>query len=348
MLCYDLSYSSRMRRLSRTAIAVGLVAALGGPAASQSLPDFDSFMILRANGGGAAAASAEQAANALKDYDVVFLGELHDHIAGHLAEMALLRALHARVPRIALSMEQFERDVQPVVDDYLAGKIGEETLRTKGRAWSNYAEAYRPLIEYAKDHALPVIAANAPESVVRCVAQEGAGFLSTLSPDKRGWAAAELHAEDGPYKKKFLAFLSDDTAHGETRDTETATDAGERSFAAQVTRDDTMAESIANYLRANPGNMVVHVTGAFHVEARLGTIERLKMRAPNLKVALILPALADNPQAPAMTMDKAMRADFAILLRPEPESYVTDEERKTAEAGEALRIRAATSGGCKS
>jgi uncharacterized iron-regulated protein len=332
-----------MRRISKTAITLGLMIALGGPAASQSLPDFDSFMIVRAGGG--AAVSAEQAADALKDYDVIFLGELHDHIAGHLAEMALLRALQARVPKIALSMEQFERDVQPVVDDYLAGKIGEETLKTKGRAWNNYAEAYRPLVEFAKDHDLPVIAANAPESVVRCVAQEGAGFLATLSADKRDWAAAEIHTEDGRYKQKYLAFLSGDAAHGEARDAETAKAAGERSFAAQVTRDDTMAESIANYLHANPGHKIVHVTGAFHVEARLGTIERLKLRAPNLKIALILPVETANPLAPKMTTDNG--ADFAILLRPEPEAYVSDAERQTAEARESLSIRAATSGGCK-
>jgi len=331
-----------MGRISKTAITMGLMIALGGPAASQGLPDFDSFMIVPAGGG--TAVSAVQAANALKDYDVIFVGELHDHIAGHLAEMALLRALQARVPKIALSMEQFERDVQPVVDDYLAGKIGEETLKTKGRAWSNYAEAYRPLVEFAKDHALAVIAANAPESVVRCVAQQGADFLATLSADKRGWAAAELHTEDGPYKQKYLAFLSGDPAHGEAPGAGTAAAAAEKSYAAQVTRDDTMAESIANYLRANPGDKLVHVTGAFHVEAGLGTIERLKMRAPNLNIALVLPVETDNPQA-VMTADNG--ADFAILLRPEPEAYVSDEERKAAEDREAKSIRAATRGRCK-
>jgi uncharacterized iron-regulated protein len=331
-----------MRRTSKIAITLGLILALGGASQSAPLPDFDSFVIVQTEGG--AVVGADQAADALKNYDVVFLGELHDHIANHLAEMALLRALQARAPRVALSMEQFERDVQPVVDDYLAGRIGEETLKSKGRAWDNYAEAYRPLVEYAKEHALPVIAANAPASLVRCVAREGVGFLSTLPANKRGWAAAELHTEDGPYKQKFLAFLGGDAAHGRAGDGETAKAAAENSFAAQVTRDDTMAESIANYLHANPGHMVVHVTGVFHVEDRLGTIERLKMRAPNLKVALILPVETDAVAAP-MVADKG--ADFAIALRPEPRSYVTDDERKTAEAREVGSIRAATNDGCK-
>jgi uncharacterized iron-regulated protein len=333
-----------MCRTSRIVIALGLMFAFAGPAASQdsALPDFDSFVIMQTKSG--TAVSAEQAADALKGYDVVFLGELHDHIGTHLAEMALLRTLQARVPRIALSMEQFERDVQPVVNDYLAGRIGEETLKSKGRAWDNYAEAYRPLVEYAKDHALDVIAANAPASLVRCVAREGAVFLSTLPTAKRGWVAAELHTEDGPYKQKFLTFLGGDAAHGAAVDGETAQLAAENSFAAQVTRDDTMAESIVKYLYDNPGHMVVHVTGVFHVEDRLGTIERLKTRAANLKIALVLPVETDTGAAPTVP---AKGADFAVLLRREPVSYVTDDERKTAQAREASNIRAATGSECK-
>ena len=183
-------------------------------------------------------------------------------LANHLAELALLRALRERVPALALSMEQFERDVQPVVDDYLAGRIGEATLKHDGRAWSNYDEAYRPLVEYARDHALPVIAANAPAALVRCVGQKGAAFLQTLAAEKRGWAAAEIRTEDGPYKRKFLGLMNGDAAHGGVLSGARA----ESSFAAQVTRDETMADSIANFLHARPGARVVHITGAFHAD----------------------------------------------------------------------------------
>ena len=323
------------------------VTASGARGAEFALPDFTSFTIMRISGSVPAAVSADQAADALKDYDVIFIGELHDHIANHLAEMALLRSLQARAPQIALSMEQFERDVQPVLDDYLAGKVGEETLTAKGRAWKNYPEAYRPLVEYAKEHKLPVIAANVPEKLVRCVGREGAGFLATLSPSTRGWAAAQLHTEDGPYKRKYLEFLSGDAAHGGPADAPAAKARAENSFAAQVTRDDTMAESIALYLSAHPGGKLVHVTGAFHAEDRLGTVERLKTRMPNLKVALVLPVEADNPNAPAMTAEKAKGADFAILLRAEPESYASEEERKAAETQQAASFGAATGSGCK-
>jgi uncharacterized iron-regulated protein len=320
------------------------------PVIAMALPDFDSFTMAQVNGDGVKAVGVDQAADILKDYDVIIIGELHDHIANHLAEMELMDALHARAPLLALSMEQFDRDVQPVVDDYLAGKIGEETLKTRGRAWNNYAEDYRPLVEFAKEHGLPVIAANAPESLVRCVAQQGLNYLAALPPSERKWAAATIQVDDPLYRKEFLQFLGSDTAHAgpSAAGKNSAGTRADRLFAAQVTRDDTMAESIATYIGANPGHKVIHITGVFHVADGLGTVERLKSRMPNLKIALVVPVEVSNPEAPAVTPEDIEGADFAILLRPEPKPYVSEEERKTAEIGETKKIRAAIGGTCNS
>jgi uncharacterized iron-regulated protein len=307
---------------------------------ASSLPDLTAFALMRTGGGAARIVGVDEAADALKDDDVVFVGELHDHIGNHLAEMALFRALQARAPTLALSMEQFERDVQPVVDDYLAGRVGEDALRKRGRAWSNYAEAYRPLVEYAKDHGLPVIAAEAPTSVVVCVGEKGPEFLSQLAPDKRGWAAADLHLGDGAYKDKFFRFLAEDGAHGDADGKRAQPSAAaQRSYAAQVTRDDTMAESIFLYVQKHPGRKVFHITGAYHVEGGLGTVERLKARAPGLKVAVVVPVEIEQADALKIGPGDADGADFAILLRERPKDYVTDAERKAAEESQAADFR---------
>lgn len=296
------------------------------------LPDLTSFDLMRSEAGKTPMfVTVGQAADELKNYDVVFLGEWHDHPGNHLAEMALFREIYARAPQLALSMEQFERDVQPVVNDYMAGRIGEEALQQKGRAWGNYAESYRPLVEFAKEHNLPVIAANAPASVVRCVGEKGPEFLTQLDAEKRRWAAADLHLEDGAYKDKFMRFLKEDGTHGAAASDADAAATNARAFAAQVVRDDTMAESIALYLQKNPGHRVVHITGDFHVEGGLGTLERLKDRIPGLKVAVVVPAEAENPNRPAVSAADAKGGDFLFLMRGEPREYVTDAERKAAE-----------------
>lgn len=329
---------------SLIAISLGIMAGSAqpreAPTASATSFDFDTFQLLRVNGASVTALTVDQVANALEVYDVIFVGELHDHIANHLAELALLRAIYARAPHIALSMEQFERDQQSTVDDYLAGRIGEGTL-TSGLAWKNYDEAYRPLVEFAKDNRLAVIAANAPQKIVRCVGRDGLGYLSKLPAEKRNLIAAAIHAEDGAYKQKFLAFLNGDAAHrGSTGTTERA----EESFAAQVTRDDTMAESIANFLQTNPGYKVLHITGTFHAEEGLGTVERLKARAPELKIAVVLPVATGGESVVAASDLKG--ADFAIRIRKEPEPYITDKERKDADSREAEGFRVAASQGC--
>ena len=307
-------------------------------AASPALKDLTSFALMRIDQAKRTSAplSVEQLADALKDYDVVFFGEWHDHPGNHLAEMALFRAIHQREPQLALSLEQFERDVQPVIDDYMAGRIGEEALQRRGRAWSNYPESYRPLVEYAKENALAVIAAEVPTRVVRCVGQEGPEFLTHLRPEQRNWAAAELHLDGGAYRDKFFRFLAEDNGHGEGAPTDMAgapTAAALRSFAAQATRDDTMAESIFLYLRKHPGQKVVHITGAFHVEGFLGTVERLKLRAPNLKIAVVAPVEVEDPRRPGIGARDMDNGNYAFLLRSLPKSYVNDAEEKAAMTG---------------
>jgi uncharacterized iron-regulated protein len=330
-----------MRRLS---LAMSLAALMAWAASMHDgraaavlpvLPDLTSFLMLRSeNGQPPAAITIEQAADALKKYDVILFGEWHDHAGNHLAEMQLFRALYAQVPLLVLSMEQFERDVQGVVDDYMAGRIGEDALRGRGRAWPNYAEAYRPLVEYAKERHLPVLAANAPASVVRCVGQEGPDYLARLASDKRGWAAKDLHLEAGVYRDKFFKFLDEDGSHGAD---EKAVDASGqptasalRGFAAQVTRDDTMAESIALYLQKNPGHKVVHLTGAFHVASFLGTAERLRARAPNLKIAVINPVQVDDPEHPALGVEDQGGGNFSLLLMATPKDYASEAEERAA------------------
>jgi len=246
----------------------------------------------------------------------------------------LFRAVHQRSPQLALSLEMFERDVQPVLDDYMAGRIGEDALRGRGRAWSNYAEAYRPLVEYAKERRLPVIAANAPGSVVRCVGQKGPDYLTRLAAAKRGWTAKDLHLDAGSYRDKFFKFLDEDSSHGADEKAVDApgqpTASALRGFAAQVTRDDTMAESIALYLQKNPGHKVLHVTGAFHVASFLGTTERLKARMPDLKLAVINPVQVDDPEHPALRTEDQGGGTFSLLLRATPKEYANAVEEKAA------------------
>ena len=303
-----------------------------------ALPDLTAFSLLHTNGGSIPAriVSLEQAADMLLGYDVIFIGESHRHPGNHLAQMQLFRAIHERARNVSLSMEQFERDVQTVVDAYLAGQIGEGPFIETARAWGNYRTSYRPLVEYAKEHGLTVIASNAPEKVVRCVGIEGEIFLKRLKPAQRTWAAESLDLRAGAYRDKFMDFVQGDAAHGGDPD---AAEEGEaklpsegalRSYAAQITRDDTMAEYIVQHLAAHPDQKIVHLNGSFHSDSFLGTVERVKARRPNAKIAVISPTTVEAGTDVTLSDEDLTSGTFVLLLRELPDAYASDEEMNAA------------------
>src|SRR5207244_10824717 len=97
------------------------------------------------------------------------------------------------------------------------------------------------------------------------------------------------------------------------------TDDALRVYASQARRDDTMAESIFLYLQKNCGRKILHITVAFHVERFLGTGERLKLRAPNLKIAVINPVQVDDPEHPTLAARDEGGGNFTLLLSATPQ-----------------------------
>ena len=87
-----------------------------------------------------------------------------------------------------------------------------------------------------------------------------------------------------------------------------------------------MAESIEHALQQHPGYKVLHLTGSFHSEAFLGTVERLRMLDPKLKVAVIEPVEVEDPGAPAFGADSLRSGTVLQLIYPNPDSFAEGED----------------------
>ncbi|PSJ46332.1 hypothetical protein C7H85_06750 [Zobellella endophytica] len=252
--------------------------------------------------------SLAQAAARLADADVIMVGELHGHQGIHRFQAELLARLLQGPGPVALAMEQFSRDSQPVLDAYLQRELGENTFIERANAWPGYRSDYRPLLELARDAGIPVLAANAPRHIVRCIGQEGPGYLDRLPASHRAWVAERLTLDDDAYKARFMASRH----HGQPP--------SEFQFAAQTSWDDTMAESIAKHLGANPGTRVMLTLGRFHIGEGLGTAQRLWLRAPALRTVLIYPVVAgeENPPAPLWRLHVAPLPPVRLSDEPLP------------------------------
>jgi len=253
------------------------------------------------DGRSGAPVSFEQMADELSRMDVVFLGEVHDSAIGHELQLAMTRALHERVRRLAVSLEMIERDCQLDLDLYLSGRIDEADFVERSRPWGNYYRDYRPVVEFARREGLPVIAGNIPRYLARRVARKGLEDVA-----RELLAPREVLAEPGPYRERFVQAMG---GHGGMQDA-----VMDRVYASQCIKDEAMAESIADHLEREPGTLVVHWVGKFHSDYHLGTVENLLRRIPGLRVGVVsmFPGTR-NPKK--ITPEQRSAGDFLWLVR---------------------------------
>ena len=274
--------------------------------------------------------------DSLEGADVLFVGETHDNAIAHLLEAELLRRADekygAASPKrrdVALSLEMFERDVQTVLDEYLAGLISERHFLLSSRPWRNYEADYRPLVEYARERRLPVIAANAPARYVSRVSSQGPASLGALSKDVvKSWLPPlPFPAASEAYAAKFNRFMTGGAPAAPAptpAPTPTPTTAAPTAQAAhgsrhlleaQTLRDASMAYRIAEFLKRGRDPLVVQVNGTFHSEERMGVPEQLARYRPKARSVVV--TVVPDEGFPAFDAGRLGRlGDFVIITDP--------------------------------
>ena len=264
----------------------------------------------------------------LQGVDVVVVGEFHGHHGAHLLQSQLQAALYAQNPRQVLTLEQFDLNHQTALNRYLEGETGETELIEDANAWDNYRASYRPLIEFAKSRSLPVIATNAPSDVVRCVGRKGPGYLQELPVARREQFPPAPFTGTPAYQEKFINTIAGSHGAGDAALSKRL----QNIYQAQLLRDNTMASRILAGLERHPDHQILHLTGTFHSEERLGTVALLLQRAPETTVAVITPVVwPEGQDKPAMEQVRG-KGDFVYFIQPLPEEFRNPERARSAMA----------------
>lgn len=309
-----------MKRSYREAIwiAFGLIFATLSLNAAAQAPSGTSFVIYHDDGSPADIAALVGAADTV---DVVLIGEVHTDPAAKELALELGDRLQARSeanPPVVLSLEIFERDVQTLLDEYLAGLINEEHFLADSRPWSGYRSQYSLLVNTAREEGWKVIAANPPRRYVNRVAREGVGSLEDLSESARKWLPPLPYAGPSSAYRDAWIQLMQGSAHGRSDNDESDDTPShhpnqfEDMMQAQALWDAGMAHSIARQLMRAPSTKVVHLAGSFHVEDGTGIEEHLMRYRPGTSVLSVTVRPVDDP---AVIDDYGYkgRADFVIL-----------------------------------
>ena len=204
-------------------------------------------------------------AAALEPVDIVLFGEEHNDSVAHVLQLELLKAMDERYDRVALSMEMFVSDDQLVLNEYLAGLITERNLSKDAALWSNYDD-YRPMVEYAKEKRLPVLAANAPSRYTNRVTRDGLESLNALDKSaKRLLAPLPIDTLTGRYYEKFAGLMGGHEGMGNMK-----------VYQSQNLWDATMAYRISTLFKEKNVHKILHLNGRFHSDEHLGTMAQLR------------------------------------------------------------------------
>ncbi|WP_446010081.1 ChaN family lipoprotein [Candidatus Electrothrix sp.] len=245
--------------------------------------------------------------NDISKSKIIYVGETHTDYGAHLLQLQVIQALREQLEQegknagLVIGMEMFPRTSQPALDGYINGTIAteEDFLRLSDYygAWGYDYRMYRDIINYAKAHDIPIIALNLNKEIARTVFKKGS--TDELTPEQQTEMAQDRNLDLVGYQERLTQVHA---LHKEQ---------DENNFGgflqAQAIWDETMAESITDYLLAHPDKNMVVVAGTGHVYKDNAIPPRVSRRMAGRQSVLI----ANNGQVTGR--EKGWQADYLMF-----------------------------------
>lgn len=260
--------------------------------------------------------------------DVVYGGETHDQLNDHLAQLEALKALGlARGEKIVVGFEMLNMTLQPVLEDYAAGKLTDEEFMAKAdwkTEWGFDFNLYKPIFDYIRANKLKALALNLPKKVVSKIARVG---LAGLSPEEKQYLPAKVEVTKNEAYIKFIrdSFENHGKAMGEAKTApqkralpgRSKAGMGDFTFenylAAMSAWNESMGSRLADFLNANPGYAGMTIAGAGHVIYNAGIPASVASRTSGLRAVSFYPVDAEACPAAFPAADAGL-ADYVWYI----------------------------------
>jgi uncharacterized iron-regulated protein len=238
----------------------------------------------------------------LDDRRAIFVGETHNRYDHHLVQLEVVREAHRRTPKLAIGVEWFQQPFQTYLDDFIAGRIDEAELLSRSgyfQRWRFDYRLYRPILLFAREHKIPLVALNASQELTRQISESG---IDALPAELRAQLPDQYDRSDSDYEQRLKSVFGSHPGASE-RDFD-------RFMDIQLTWDESMAQAAAEYLRAHPDYRMVILAGSGHVAYRSGIPNRLQRRLGG----------ADGSQSAVILIGDSEweidSADYLVLSKP--------------------------------
>jgi uncharacterized iron-regulated protein len=237
---------------------------------------------------------------------IIYVGEYHDQHAHHAVQLQVIKSLSEGQKKVAIGMEMFQRPFQKALDDYIAGDIGEREFLKKTEYFSRWVfdyNLYKPILDYARERKIPVVALNLKREIVDKVSKTG---LDSLSDEERKDVPPQMDFSDDAYRERLRAVFAQHRGQNEKN--------FDNFYQSQILWDETMAMSIDEFMRKNPEHTMVVIAGGGHLSYGSG-IPKRSFRRNGLPYSIILnDSPADKGIADALILPPALEGVAAPKL----------------------------------
>lgn len=240
---------------------------------------------------------------------VVMVGEIHTSFGCHRLQLWVLKTLMALGRKPIVVVEWFQRPYQKVLDDYIAGRIGEDEMlkatEYKER-WGFNWQLYKGIVRYCVENGLRIVAANVPKELSKAVARGG---LKKVPDNLKRWLPKHIDTNNKEHRKYVLARFEPMIRRGIL--------SGERIrsfYEAQVVWDEAFAESVAEASKvAKKDEVVVLFVGSGHIAHKTAVPDRFKKRT-GIEPLVLVPMSAETPLFKVLETTTET-ADFLFFTR---------------------------------
>ncbi len=279
-----------MKLLISWILAVGFLLATGFPAGTaevavphagspyQDLADLEDNQILHLPTG--VTVSVDQMIDTVAESRVIYVGETHDNIEAHRAQLAVIRQLAERFPgKIAVGMEMFRQSAQAEIERWRRGELTEKQFRKLFRRnWGPGYQLYQPIFEFMRAKDIPLLGLKSSRETEQLL-RDGGLHQSGLP---------EIDADDIHHKAYSMALFGGNDTH---------TDVVSKPYQMLLLWEESMAEAVASFLNdpAHADIKLIVLSGGFHVQYGFGIPKRAFRRVPHA-YSIILSVVTEIPE----------------------------------------------------
>jgi uncharacterized iron-regulated protein len=229
---------------------------------------------------------------------VVYVGENHDNLDHHQVQLEIIRTLEEKYPgKVAVGMEMFRKPSQSMLDKIVSGDLDEKAFfKEYTKTWGFDYDYYKDILDYIREKRIPLIALNASRKQMMALRHKGTAQEASEETE----SLPEMDKGD-PYHKAMIEAIFGDVSHGKG--------AFEGFYEMQLLWEETMAETISDYLQSDDGEdkMMIVLVGGGHVEYGYGIPRRLFRRLPEPYSTVVL-------TAPKISKDEKLARKKGIKL----------------------------------